>query len=566
MPKDICHRSARRTVFWAVLRAVCLLAPLITLTAALPARALPYADLVLDHVSLVPGEAPVARMSLRILGIDIDPNLQMAELELGLSIPIESLREIEMTLSMSDALPKGAAQSGVRQRVRLGGNTDMGPTITNQMEMVPRRKVVASVCESLLVSGFRAELLRKAAAQSPEGLLRTFWTSPQAQQAIVGLAGHCLFWATKRGILPGNPLVLASVQASATQSAGQTSRDFAASVKGLSINNFVSPDEGDNLSSSRVTLMSVTVEGQPLGTSSLYGFFWGGNLSTGNERTVYYGRTSLGPTEAAKGVVEGDIDLVLTKDGIPPDNAQGILRQTPTPYLLLLKHLLESEPAIRRSALKNAPLSNEDAFATFWAPLANQVMRGPILDLVGEELALRYKPLPEDLKTVQKALAALGHYKGEIDGETGSKTRAALRTFERFIGSTSDSYLTIWETALLAPDLLEPARDGASTKALRAELQAQAAERQAEAERRLGIRLDAPEPTAEAPLPFAIAAQLESQKARNIALQRRLADMQVQVRRKASETKQWLNEAERDLAQCSCAGELDCLSAKVELP
>lgn len=566
MGKGTFDLAVHRWALPGALRTMFLIAPLITLATALPARALTYTDLILGTVSLDAGDTPVARLSLRILGLEVDSQSRMAELDLDLAIPMDAPREVELTLGMSEVQPKDAAPSGVQQRVRLGGKTQMGATISGQMKTIPNPKVVASVCESLLVSGFRVELLRQASARAPEGPLKDFWATDKAQQAILGLAGHCLYAATQQGIAPRNPLVRASLQNSPTQAAGLTSRDFGVSVKGLTFINHVNPKPGDDYSSTRVTLQSVTVEGQTPDAGGIYAFFWEGDLSYGTERAVYYSQSSNAPYAKLPGVVEGYVDLVLKKDDTPPNNASIILRQTATPYLLLLKHLLESEAAIRRSALQLAPISKKEAFAAFWTPLAGEVGRVPMIELLSEELAQRYRPDAETLMTVQKALAALGHYDAAIDGRLGAGTRAGIRAFEGGLGSKSDGYLTLWETALLAPTLLEPPGDGPAIEALRAELQAKKDAIRTDAELRLGIDLGAPETTEEAPLSFAMTARLKAQEARTNALKARLSEVQQQLRRRTSELTLRLTETGRDLAQCSCAGQLECLSTKVELP
>jgi peptidoglycan hydrolase-like protein with peptidoglycan-binding domain len=233
---------------------------------------------------------------------------------------------------------------------------------------------------------------------------------------------------------------------------------------------------------------------------------------------------------------------------------------------LLLKHLLESEAGIRQSALQIAPISKKEAFAAFWTPLAGEVGRVPVIELLSEEIATRYQPDTETLMTVQKALAALGHYDAAIDGKMGAGTRAGIRAFEGGLGSKSDGYLTLWETALLAPTLLEPSGDGPAIEALRAELQAKKDAIRTDAELRLGIRLGSEEPTEVTPLPFAMTARLKAQEARTNALKARLGDLQQQLRRRSAELTLRLTETGRDLAQCACAGQLDCLSTKVELP
>lgn len=274
MRKGTFDLAVHRWALPGALRTMCLIAPLITLATALPAQALTYTDLILGTVSLDAGDTPVARLSLRILGLEVDSQSRMAELDLDLAIPMDAPREVELTLAMSEVQPKDAAPSGVQQRVRLGGNTQMGATISGQMKTIPNPKVVASVCESLLVSGFRVELLRQASARAPEGPLKDFWATDKAQQAILGLAGHCLYAATQQGIAPRNPLVRASLQNSPTQAAGLTSRDFGVSVKGLTFINHVNPKPGDDYSSTRVTLQSVTVEGQTPDAGGIYAFFW----------------------------------------------------------------------------------------------------------------------------------------------------------------------------------------------------------------------------------------------------------------------------------------------------
>lgn len=566
MHKDTFDWAVRRKSLRCAIRAVILMAPLFTLATALPARALTYTDLIYGNVSLDAGDAPVARLSLQILGLEVDAKSRMAELDLDLAIPLDAPREVELTLGMSEVLPKGATQSGMQQRVRLGGNRQMSATISGQMKTIPNPKVVASVCESLLVSGFRAELRRQAVARAPEGPLRDFWAGDKAQQAILGLAADCLYAATQQGIAARNPLVRASLQASPTQAAGQTSRDFGVSVKGFTFLNHVNPKVGDDYSSTRVTLQSVTVEGQTPPAGGIYEFFWEGNLSYGTERTVYYSQSSNAPYAKLPGVVEGYVDLVLKRDDTPPNNASIILHQTATPYLFLLKHLLESEAAIRRSALQLEPISKKEAFAAFWTPVAGDVGRVPMIELLSEEIALRYQPDTETLKTVQKALAALGHYDAPIDGKMGAGTRAAIRAFEGGIGSKSDGYLTLWETALLAPTLLEPSGDGPAIVALRAELQARKDAIRTDAELRLGIRLGPQDPAAEMPPSFALTLRLMAAETRNKALQARLDDLQQQLRRRTSELTLRLTETGRDLAQCACAGQLECLSSKAELP
>ncbi len=168
--------------------------------------------------------------------------------------------------------------------------------------------------------------------------------------------------------------------------------------------------------------------------------------------------------------------------------------------------------------------------------------------------------------TVQKALAVLGHYDAAIDGKMGAGTRAGIRAFEGGLGSKSDGYLTLWETALLAPSLLEPKGDGPAIEALRAAVQAKKDAIRTDAELRLGIRLGAPETTEETPPSLAMTARLKAQEARTKTLKAQLGDLQQQLRRRSSELTLRLTETGRDLAQCACAGQLACLPTKVELP
>ena len=79
------------------------------------------------------------------MGLEVDSKSRMADLDLDLAIPMDAPREVELTLGMSEVLPKEATQSGMQQRVRLGGNTQMGATISGQMKTIPNPKVVALV-------------------------------------------------------------------------------------------------------------------------------------------------------------------------------------------------------------------------------------------------------------------------------------------------------------------------------------------------------------------------------------------------------------------------------------
>jgi hypothetical protein len=532
------------------------------------AGALTYADLVWGETRLVREPVRAARISWTVLGLQSDQNEVIDSLDVQIVIPLSAPRAIEVTIGISEGDSNGASAGTLRQRVRIGGDPEMGQTVRDQIANIPNPKLVASVCESLLVSGFRAELLRVAVAGAAVGQLRDMWVGSTAQQAIIGLAGHCLYATTRMGIAARNPLVRAGLVQSQTQSQGHTSQDMAVSIKGRYFNSHVNTKSGDDFTSTQMRLVATTVEGKLLDATRLYSISWEGNPATGHERTIYFARNALKIDKSSLGLVGGKEDLVLTRDGKPPSNISAILRATDTPNLLVLKHVLESEASLRQAALFMPPVAKKDIFDQFWRTILPEIDRKPVLQSVSEELAFRYKPANEDLQIVQQSLAVLGHYNAAIDGETGPATRAAIRAFESSIGSSPDGYLTSWELAQLAPELLEPGRLGPSTSALRTKLMAAADARRAAAESKLGLPKPNPVPEAKANFiqPFEIAARIESETARNKQLKRDLAEMQQKLRLKKTEVKQRLTETRYDLAQCYCAGRLECLSTAVELP
>lgn len=550
--------------------APCLVAAGLHCLSAPAADALTYADLVWGETRLVPGPVPAAKISWRVLGLRNDTNDVMDSLDVELVIPLSAPRAIELTFGIPEEDPNMVSAGALRQRVRIGGDPEMGRTVRDQIAKIPNPELVASVCESLLVSGFRAELLRVAVAAAPVGQLRDMWVGSTAQQAIIGLAGHCLYATARKGIATRNPLVRAGLAESQTQSQGHTSKDMAVSIKGRYFNNHVDTTSRNDFTSTQMRLVGTAVEGQFLDAKRLYFISWEGDPSTGRERTIYYAKDTRNIDKSSLGLVGGKENLVVSRDGTPPSNIAVILRATDTPNLLALKHVLESEVSLRQAALYMPPVAKKEVFDSFWRSMLPQIDRKPVLQSVSEELALRYKPAREDLQVVQQALSALGHYTAAVDGETGPATRAAIRAFESSIGSSPDGYLTNWEMAQLAPELLEPGRLGPRTLALRTELRAAAEARRTEAERKLGLPKQKPNPSAEVqtnPMqPFALAARIDAETARNKQLKRTLADLQQKMRRKKTEQTQRLTEAKYDLAQCYCAGRLECLSTVVELP
>ena len=552
--------------------APCLVAAGLLCLPAPSADALTYADLVWGETRLVPEPIPAAKISWRLFGLRSNPNDVMDSVDVELVIPLSAPRAIELTFGFSEGDSNSVSAGALRQRVRIGGHPEMGQTVRDQIDKVPNPTVVASVCESLLVSGFRAELLRVAVAASPVGKLRDMWVGSTAQQAIIGLAGHCLYATSRKGIATRNPLVRAGLAESQTQSQGHTSKDMAVSIKGRYFNNHVDTTSNNNFTSTQLRLVGTAVEGQFLDTSRLHFISWEGDPRTGRERTIYYARDSRNIDKSSLGLVGGKENLVVSREGAPPSNITAILRATETPNLLVLKHVLESEVSLRQAALFMPPAAKKEVFDSFWRSMLPKIDRKPILQSVSEELALRYKPTTEDLQIVQQALTALGHYAAAVDGETGPATRAAIRAFESSIGSSPDGYLTNWELAQLAPELLEPGRLGPRTLALRTELTAAAEARRTEAERKLGLPKPKPKPKPSAEVqaypmqPFALAARIDAETARNKQLKRTLADLQQKMRRKKTEQTQRLTEAKYDLAQCYCAGRLECLSTAVELP
>ncbi|MGV6819592.1 MAG: peptidoglycan-binding protein [Parvularcula sp.] len=71
-----------------------------------------------------------------------------------------------------------------------------------------------------------------------------------------------------------------------------------------------------------------------------------------------------------------------------------------------------------------------------------------------------------DLRTRQRALAAKGFYKGEIDGEYGPETRAAVRQYQRELGFSETGDLTPIETVYLVCSAAQVNADSKSTNTL----------------------------------------------------------------------------------------------------
>lgn len=526
---------------------------------ALRAEAFVYDELRIEESSIIQQQGKAGRLAFRFMNVQLDDSRVMAELGVTLVIPLDRPRLATLHLSMSEPASRDQTFTGIRRNTHLGGSDNMGETIRTQMARVPDIAIVASLCETLLSSAFRARLLGEAAARDWDSEAALLWRSIKSQDAINGIAGHCLYAAHRGGVPFRNPLIHAGMRASPTQAAAHASRDFSVGVGSTLFTNHVDPGTDSHATNTTVTLMGVSVEGRAVGDGTV-SFGWEGDLRSRIESTVYHATGSDTAARKGPGVTEGTEDLVLNRSGSTTRTTREVLAATGTQRLLLLKHLIESETAMRQGALaSHASIARGAEFTEFWEAIAPTISRDAVLAQISAELARRFRRSEADLRALQTALAGLGLYSAEIDGEAGPAMRDAIKAFEASIGTLPDGYLTIWETALLRPELLEPERGSPETEALRAERK-----RQADA-----IRAAAP-PRAGGPAPAQLAlaeiAMLEAQKAELAVLKQQLRTAEMQLRQTKNDLNTRLDESGRDLAQCLCDGEIGCLDLEVELP
>lgn len=544
-------------------------------------NALTYGDLVWGESRLAREPVLAAQFTMKLIGVQTSAGSVMGEVDILLTIPIDAPQKISASIALSEVRAPNAPIGAVRQRVRIGGETyrDVETTIRTQIDAMPdtdtlpTRRVIVSFCESLLISGFRADLLREVGLRSPEGRLRNFWADAKTHQAIISLAAHCLYQGKRKGASIRNPLERASFIASISPSSGHTSNDMAVSIKGSYFTGYINTKKGDDLTRIKGRLMTTTVEGLTPPAGGIYAVVWRGNPSTGQEEVIFPSRHAdpnkkkiIGIDIGASGIVDGNADLIIQTNGRPPTNAETILRKTDIVYLLILKHLLISEKNLRKAALESPAPIKTDTFLNFWTPAVDRIERSRIIEMVSQEISKHYM-LPEPkLRRIQQALAALGHYKGSIDGLTGPATQSAIRAFEASIGSFPDGYLTNWETALIAPDLLDPLRYGPETDALARALKEASDEKTAQAFRVLEAQELVRKTPPEDSVPWEVKIRMKVLQDRIAELEKAKSEKIRALKAIEIDTKRLVSETKSDLAQCYCGGAIKCLSVEPELP